>query len=270
MRSFLKSDEARKLLAGKPFAVFVVCRQYWRENLTAVRELAEQQGGRFVDEIHFTYPGDPLRSMLSLTSYLGSGRVPREVPGCCVSRAPTCSRNNWSRRESSPLASRIGCSASRGSCPCRRSFDVSFESPATVEQVHSAFGTQDYWLARLAAFGGAKTLDSLVVDSDGTVTVTVTEDLRRGGLPRMLATLYRGDLNIVSTEKWRPAGDRRVSGEISVAVTGAPGSGHGAAVLAPSRRRLAAESVCDRGVQRPVGRRQDRELRRGTVRRWLR
>ena len=73
MRSFLKSDEARKLLAHKPFAVFVVCRQYWKENLTAVRELAERQGGRYVDGIHFTYPGDPLRSMLSLTSYLGSG-----------------------------------------------------------------------------------------------------------------------------------------------------------------------------------------------------
>jgi menaquinone-dependent protoporphyrinogen IX oxidase len=73
LRSFLKSDEARKLFFGKPFAVFVVCRQYWRENLTAVRQLAEQQGGQYVDEVHFTYPGDPLRSMLSLTSYLGSG-----------------------------------------------------------------------------------------------------------------------------------------------------------------------------------------------------
>jgi menaquinone-dependent protoporphyrinogen IX oxidase len=73
MRSFLKSDEARKLLAGKPFAVFVVCRQYWKANFTAVRELAEHQGGRYVDGIHFTYPGDQLRSMLSLTSYLGSG-----------------------------------------------------------------------------------------------------------------------------------------------------------------------------------------------------
>jgi menaquinone-dependent protoporphyrinogen IX oxidase len=73
MRSFLKSDEARNLLSGTPFAVFVVCRQFWRENSTAVRELAEQQGGKYVDELHFTYPGDPLRSMLSLTSYLGSG-----------------------------------------------------------------------------------------------------------------------------------------------------------------------------------------------------
>ena len=81
MRSFLKSNEARELLSGKPFAVFVVCRQYWLENLTAVRELAEQQGGKFVDEVHFTYPGDPLRSMLSLTSYLGSGEYREKYLG---------------------------------------------------------------------------------------------------------------------------------------------------------------------------------------------
>jgi menaquinone-dependent protoporphyrinogen IX oxidase len=81
MRSYLKSDEARKVLSDKPFAVFVVCRQYWRENLEAVRELAAQQGGRYVDEIHFTYPGDSLRSMLSLTSYLGSGEYRQKYLG---------------------------------------------------------------------------------------------------------------------------------------------------------------------------------------------
>jgi menaquinone-dependent protoporphyrinogen IX oxidase len=81
MRSFLKSDEARKLLSGKPFVVFVVCRQYWRENYEAVRELGEHQGGRYVDEIHFTYPGDSLRSMLSLTSYLGSGEYREKYLG---------------------------------------------------------------------------------------------------------------------------------------------------------------------------------------------
>lgn len=81
LRSFLKSDEAHPLLDGKPFAVFVVCRQYWQENLMTVRELAEQQGGRYVDEIHFTYPGDPVRSMLSLTSYLGSGQYRQKYLG---------------------------------------------------------------------------------------------------------------------------------------------------------------------------------------------
>jgi len=114
------------------------------------------------------------------------------------------------------------------------SFDVSSESPASVEQVYSAYADEDYWLARNAALGGSKALDSLVVDSDGTVTVTITEDLRHGMLPGILAKLYRGDLNIRSTERWKPAGSRELNGEISVAVTGAPGSGRAAAVLAPA------------------------------------
>jgi menaquinone-dependent protoporphyrinogen IX oxidase len=73
LRSFLVSKEAGPLLNGKPFAVFTVCRRYWRENHEAVLELATKQGGRFVDSIHFGYPGGQLQSMLSLTSYLGSG-----------------------------------------------------------------------------------------------------------------------------------------------------------------------------------------------------
>lgn len=117
-----------------------------------------------------------------------------------------------------------------------RSFEVSLDSPGTVAQVHAAFGDRDYWLARLDALGGSRTLDSLTVESDGTISVVSTEDLRHGALPGILATLYRGDLNVVSSERWAPPGDREVRGEINVAVTGAPGSGHGAAVLAPSAR----------------------------------
>jgi menaquinone-dependent protoporphyrinogen IX oxidase len=81
LRSFLKSNEAGKLLSGKPFAVFVVCRTFWQANLEGVRELAEEQGGRYVDEIHFTYPGDNLRSMLALTSYLGTGEYRKRSLG---------------------------------------------------------------------------------------------------------------------------------------------------------------------------------------------
>ena len=73
LRTFLMSHEARPVLDGKRFAVFVVCRRKWRKNLAGVRKLAEKKGGRYVDGIHFTYPGGELPSMLSLTSYLGTG-----------------------------------------------------------------------------------------------------------------------------------------------------------------------------------------------------
>jgi len=114
-----------------------------------------------------------------------------------------------------------------------RSIEVSFESPAAVEEVRAVFGRRAYWLDRLAAFGGAKTLDLLEVDSGGTVTVVVTEDLRQDALPGALAKLYRGDLSVRSTEVWIPAGDGRVRAEIAVAVRGAPGSGAGTAMLVP-------------------------------------
>ena len=36
LRSYLESDEAGKILAGKPFAAYVVCRSYWSVNLHEV------------------------------------------------------------------------------------------------------------------------------------------------------------------------------------------------------------------------------------------
>jgi hypothetical protein len=72
-RSFLESEVAERVLRGKPFAVAVVCRRYWRHNLNTVRELATRHGGVFAGGIHFCYEGGQVRSLLSLCSYLGSG-----------------------------------------------------------------------------------------------------------------------------------------------------------------------------------------------------
>lgn len=115
-----------------------------------------------------------------------------------------------------------------------RSFDIVFESPASVEQIHAAFGSRDYWQARIEAFEGEKALDSLTVEPGGAVRVVVTEDLRHGALPGMLTKIYRGDLNVVTTEVWTPTGDGRVTGDIDVAVVGAPGRGGGTALLQPA------------------------------------
>ena len=108
LRSFLTSGEARPLLQGKPFAVFVVCRRYWRENLNAARKLAEKAGGRYEGGIHFGYPGDQLRSMLSLTSYLGSGEYRERylgvrIPATNISEAQL----DETRRFAADLADRV-------------------------------------------------------------------------------------------------------------------------------------------------------------------
>ncbi len=74
IRSFLESDTASRVLRGKLFAAAVPCRRYWRHNLKTVRKLGTERGGVFADGIHFRYQGGQVRSLLSLISYLGSGK----------------------------------------------------------------------------------------------------------------------------------------------------------------------------------------------------
>lgn len=115
-----------------------------------------------------------------------------------------------------------------------KSFDVSTESAASVEAIYSAFGLERYWLARLGAYGGdAMTLDSLVVDSNGTVAVATTQNVRHDLLSGPLGRVFPGDLKVRRNETWRSTGGGQVHGEVSITAVGAPASGVGNAVLAP-------------------------------------
>ncbi len=115
-----------------------------------------------------------------------------------------------------------------------RSFDISTESPASVEEVHAAFGSEGYWLARHSAGDATITLDSLIVDADGTVTVRATQHLVRQLLPGLVAKLIPGDLKIVHSETWRPVGGRQVHGQVSISASPRLGSGRAEAWLTPA------------------------------------
>jgi len=115
-----------------------------------------------------------------------------------------------------------------------RSFDLSADYHGTVEQVHSAFSDEQYWLARLEDSGAdIATLDSLVIAGDGTVTVTTTQTLRSDRLPAMVTQFHPRDLEIVRAERWNPVNGGVAHAEVSGAVPGAPVSLLGTAVLAP-------------------------------------
>jgi menaquinone-dependent protoporphyrinogen IX oxidase len=73
IRSYLKSDAAGRILNGKRFAAYVVCRRYWGANLRTVKKLGTAQGGSYVDGAHWSYAGGQVKSLLSLLSYLGKG-----------------------------------------------------------------------------------------------------------------------------------------------------------------------------------------------------
>jgi hypothetical protein len=69
--------------------------------------------------------------------------------------------------------------------------------------------SRGYWLARIAAGNANTTLDSLFVDSDGTVTMRATQHLGRQLLPALVTKLIPGDLRMVHNETWRLVGDRQ-------------------------------------------------------------
>lgn len=115
-----------------------------------------------------------------------------------------------------------------------RTVDWSSESPFGVEQVLSAFSDEGYWLARMAAYGaGTDTLDSLIVDPDGTVKVATTLSVFGERLPAMVTQLYRGDVQMVRTEAWSRLDGGRVHGQISTTAHRAPLSVRTEALLVP-------------------------------------
>jgi hypothetical protein len=116
-----------------------------------------------------------------------------------------------------------------------RSSDFSIESKLSVEQIHSAFSQEDYWLARQVAFGDVGRLDSFVVDTDGSVHAVIKTDMRDANPPGLVAHLYPRSWQTVHEETWSPAGEGEVRGEINFATHGAPGSGMGTALLTPTQ-----------------------------------
>ena len=116
-----------------------------------------------------------------------------------------------------------------------RSFDLSADYTATVEQVHTAFSDEDYWLSRLEHSGAdTATLDSMTTHADGSVEVTTTQSLRADRLPAVATQFHPGDLSVVRQEKWAPVSGGEAHGEIAGHIPGAPASLLGKAVLRPA------------------------------------
>lgn len=82
--SFLKSESAGKLLSGRRFAVFTVCRKVWRPNMNKVKKLATQQGGTFVDGATFCFQGGEIQSALSFISYMKTETNRERYLGCRI------------------------------------------------------------------------------------------------------------------------------------------------------------------------------------------
>jgi len=109
------------------------------------------------------------------------------------------------------------------------------EFEGSVEQVHRAFGDEQYWLERLADSGADDySLDSMTVNGEG-IDVVTTQTLRADRLPGVVTQFHSGDLSFVREEMWTVVTDGRASATVKGSITGAPATLGGTAVLAPGK-----------------------------------
>lgn len=72
IQSFLKSQDGRRLLGGKPVAIYVICRGFWRSNLAKTTALVEAAGGRVIGGEAFVHPGAWLTSTIQTVRHMMS------------------------------------------------------------------------------------------------------------------------------------------------------------------------------------------------------
>jgi hypothetical protein len=113
IRSFMESDLARTVLAGKRFAAIVVCHRYWKSNLATLKALGIKKGGEFVNGIHFIAAGGPIGSMLALMGYLATGVSRNRYLGVKIPANLQPSYLDEARAFANELADRLGCEAAR-------------------------------------------------------------------------------------------------------------------------------------------------------------
>ncbi len=105
----------------------------------------------------------------------------------------------------------------------------------SVDALHAAFTSEQYWNDRLAEIGGpgAKILD--VRTHDETFTVDLQQAIAAKYLPQLVTKVHPGDLILKRTETWGPVAASTASGHFEVSVDGAPATINGTLALAADR-----------------------------------
>jgi len=169
--------------------------------------------------VHELIKHDAFKSLNS--RYVDPPHICEQWPVCRI-HATT---DNVRQIRSSPVACRT----------VPRSFELTAQSPHSLQRIRSAFEDETYWLARLDAFeAGSPRLDYLTTDSAGETSVSMTMRFGRDQLPEPIQRLRLATLEIVQCERWSAVEDGDPRGQITVDAPRTPISGRGSVHLTPA------------------------------------
>lgn len=72
--AFLKSEEGKRLLRGRPVVTVIACRNMWLVAQETVKQLIREAGGRLLDNVAFTDQGGTLSTFVTTPRWLLTGR----------------------------------------------------------------------------------------------------------------------------------------------------------------------------------------------------
>ncbi|WP_072804344.1 DUF2505 domain-containing protein [Rhodococcoides yunnanense] len=103
--------------------------------------------------------------------------------------------------------------------------------PASVDKVHAALVSEQYWKDRIDGIGGPGAQLVSVTAVNGTISVVMTQSIPEDELPAAVTAFKKGPLVIERTESWGPLGGNRAEGKFGATVEGAPASISGTTLL---------------------------------------
>lgn len=103
--------------------------------------------------------------------------------------------------------------------------------PQSVDQVHRALTSEQYWRDRLVEVGGDGATFGHLTAGDGAVDVEVAQAIPAEHLPSIITKVRPGDLVITRTETWGPLDGGRATGTFTARVEGVPAALSGALTL---------------------------------------
>jgi hypothetical protein len=74
MTAFLKSEEGKRLLRGRPVVTVIACRNMWLVAQETVKQLIREAGARLLDNVAFTDQGGTLSTFVTTPRWLLTGR----------------------------------------------------------------------------------------------------------------------------------------------------------------------------------------------------
>jgi hypothetical protein len=130
-----------------------------------------------------------------------------------------------------------------------RSFDLSADYKDSVEEVHLAFRSEEYWRARLADIPvDDARLELLRVGgesgNDGTIDVITLQVIDSHKLPALITQIHRGDLCIKREETWSPVSGGVAMATVAGSIVDAPANVSGGAELSPTAKSGGSRLVC--------------------------